>query len=67
MINLKLFMQYFTVLLMKRRPKSFFINKLIGVRYMVTQCCNRLDFKVDVKTFMRSLTNALPLRFFNGK
>lgn len=57
-------MQYLTVLLMKRRPKSFFIYKLIRVCFMVTQCCNRLDFKVDVKAFKRSLTNALPLRFF---
>lgn len=32
---------------------------------MVTQSCNILDLKVDVNTFMRSLTNAVPLRFFS--
>lgn len=38
---------------MKSRPKSFFINKLLGVCFMVTQCYSRLDFKVDVETFIQ--------------
>lgn len=32
---------------------------------MVTQCCNLLDLKFDVKTFMRSLTNAVSLSIFS--